>query len=98
MKKRIKSGSVMTNDELLALTEQERAEEEKYSHRIHICTGTVCVSSHSEKILETFQAEIKARGLEEKVKARQVGCMGLCAAGPFVLHSNRWIVISRNDS
>jgi len=74
----------MTNDELLALTEQERAEEEKYSHRIHICTGTGCVSSHSEKILETFQAEIKARGLEEKVKARQVGCMGLCAAGPIV--------------
>jgi bidirectional [NiFe] hydrogenase diaphorase subunit len=74
----------MTNDELLALMEEERSEEEKYSHRIHVCTGTGCVSSHSEDILAAFEAEIKARGLEAIVKVKKVGCMGLCAAGPIV--------------
>jgi bidirectional [NiFe] hydrogenase diaphorase subunit len=74
----------MTNDELLALMEEERAIEEKYSHRIHVCTGTGCVSSHSEAILAAFEAEIIARGLEATVKVKKVGCMGLCAAGPIV--------------
>lgn len=74
----------MTNEELLTIMEQERAEEAKFTHRIHICTGTGCVSSRSEDILAAFETEIKARGLEATVKAKKVGCMGLCAAGPIV--------------
>lgn len=74
----------MTNEELVTIMEQERAEESKYTHRIHICTGTGCVSSRSDDILAAFEAEIKARGLETTVKAKKVGCMGLCAAGPIV--------------
>ncbi len=74
----------MTNEELLAIMEQERAEEAKYTHRIHVCTGTGCVSSRSEDILAAFEAEIKARGLDTTVKVKKVGCMGLCAAGPIV--------------
>ncbi|MCL5254784.1 MAG: NAD(P)H-dependent oxidoreductase subunit E, partial [Gammaproteobacteria bacterium] len=74
----------MTNEELLAIMDQERAEEAKFAHRIHICTGTGCVSSRSDDILAGFEAEIKARGLEATVMAKKVGCMGLCAAGPIV--------------
>jgi bidirectional [NiFe] hydrogenase diaphorase subunit len=74
----------MTNEELLAIMEQERADEAKFTHRIHVCTGTGCVSSRSEDILAAFEAEIKARGLDATVKVKKVGCMGLCAAGPIV--------------
>ncbi len=74
----------MTNEELVAIMEQERADEAKFTYRIHICSGTGCVSSRSEDIFAAFEAEIKARGLEGTVKAKKVGCMGLCAAGPIV--------------
>jgi bidirectional [NiFe] hydrogenase diaphorase subunit len=74
----------MTNDELLAVIEQERAEEAKFAHRIQVCAGTGCVSSLSQEILTAFESEIKARGWESTVRVKQVGCMGLCAAGPIV--------------
>jgi bidirectional [NiFe] hydrogenase diaphorase subunit len=74
----------MTNDELLAVMEQERAEEANFAHRIQVCAGTGCVSSRSQEILTAFETEIKARGLESTVRVKQVGCMGLCAAGPIV--------------
>jgi len=74
----------MTNDELLAVMEEERAEEATFAHRIHICAGSGCVSSRSQEILSTFEAEVKARGLDATIKIQQVGCMGLCAAGPIV--------------
>ena len=74
----------MTNDELLAVMEQEQAEEARFKHRIHVCAGTGCESSRSHEILDAFVCEIKARGWEDSVRAKQVGCMGLCAAGPIV--------------
>ncbi len=74
----------MTNEELIALAQTEREEQEKYTHRLHICAGTGCVSSLSEQVLKAFEDEVKARGLESTVMIKQVGCMGLCAAGPIV--------------
>ncbi len=74
----------MTNDELLAVMEQEQAAETRFKHRIHVCAGTGCVSSRSHEILAAFEHEITARGWGDTVRVKQVGCMGLCAAGPIV--------------
>ena len=38
----------------------------------------------SEQVLKAFEDEVKARGLESTILIKQVGCMGLCAAGPIV--------------
>lgn len=74
----------MINEELVALAQAEKEEQEKFKHRLHVCAGTGCVSSQSEQVLKAFEDEVKARGLEAEILIKQVGCMGLCAAGPIV--------------
>ena len=49
-----------------------------------ICSGTGCLATGAKDILETFQEEIKNRGLADKVEASKVGCFGFCSQGPFV--------------
>jgi bidirectional [NiFe] hydrogenase diaphorase subunit len=61
-----------------------QAELAKYQHVIHVCAGTGCVSSNSQMVLAAFDKEIKLRGINDQVLIKQVGCMGLCAAGPIV--------------
>jgi len=74
----------MNNETLLEIARNEQITAEKYQHRIHICGGTGCVSSNSQLILAAFEKEIKLRNLQDVVLVKQVGCMGLCAAGPIV--------------
>ncbi|MBQ3100977.1 MAG: NAD(P)H-dependent oxidoreductase subunit E, partial [Clostridia bacterium] len=52
---------------------------------VMICGGTGCTSSGSQKIIETFEAEVKAKGLDEEVKIVRTGCFGLCSVGPIVI-------------
>lgn len=69
---------------LESLAEKSRQELAQYAHVIHVCAGTGCISSNSPAIIASFEKEVKARGLQESVLVKQVGCMGLCAAGPVV--------------
>ena len=50
-----------------------------------ICGGTGCTSSGSNKIIDAFNENLKANGIEEEVKVVQTGCFGLCALGPVVI-------------
>lgn len=50
-----------------------------------VCGGTGCTSSGSRKIIEEFNKEIAAVGLNEEVKVIKTGCFGLCALGPIVV-------------
>ncbi len=71
----------------LSLAEIAAKEKEmlaRYRHIIHVCAGTGCISSNSQLILSAFDKEIKLRQMENEVLVKQVGCMGLCAAGPVV--------------
>ncbi|MBP1570569.1 MAG: NADH-quinone oxidoreductase subunit NuoF, partial [Oscillospiraceae bacterium] len=52
---------------------------------IMVCGGTGCTSSGSQKIIEAFNKEIAAAGLNEEVKVIKTGCFGLCALGPIVV-------------
>ncbi len=52
---------------------------------IMVCGGTGCTSSHSAEIIEEFNAEIKANGLDGQVKVIRTGCFGLCELGPIVI-------------
>ena len=52
---------------------------------IMVCTGTGCSSSHSPKLIELFNEELKAAGMDQEVKVVATGCFGLCAMGPIVL-------------
>ncbi|MBR2027523.1 MAG: NADH-quinone oxidoreductase subunit NuoF [Oscillospiraceae bacterium] len=56
-----------------------------FRSHIMVCGGTGCTSSGSQKIIEAFNREIAAAGLNEEVKVIKTGCFGLCALGPIVV-------------
>ena len=56
-----------------------------FRSHIMVCGGTGCTSSGSKKIIEAFNKEVAAAGLNEEVKVIQTGCFGLCALGPIVV-------------
>ncbi|MCQ2552800.1 MAG: NADH-quinone oxidoreductase subunit NuoF [Clostridia bacterium] len=53
--------------------------------QILVCNGTGCTSSNSPKIMERFEQELKAAGMDQEVKLVKTGCFGLCANGPIVI-------------
>lgn len=73
----------MDSEMLLELSAKYQTDLAKYQHVIHVCAGTGCVSSNSQMVLAALDKEVKLRGLEKQVLIKQVGCMGLCAAGPI---------------
>ena len=74
----------MTPEELskAALTEQEA--QKKFSQRLNVCVAAGCLSSQSDQVKASLEAEVKARGLSQTCAVKGVGCMGLCSAGPLV--------------
>ncbi|MBR4693111.1 MAG: NADH-quinone oxidoreductase subunit NuoF [Oscillospiraceae bacterium] len=52
---------------------------------IMVCTGTGCSASHSPKLIDLFNKELAAAGMDQEVKVVRTGCFGLCAMGPIVL-------------
>ena len=56
-----------------------------YRSHVLICGGTGCTSSGAAKLIDEFEAQLKANGLENEVKVVKTGCFGLCALGPVVV-------------
>ncbi|MBK9052862.1 MAG: NAD(P)H-dependent oxidoreductase subunit E [Chloroflexi bacterium] len=71
-------------DQLERITTKEHAAAAQYDHTIQVCVAASCLSSQSDKVLETIEQEIKARGRHKQCQAKGVGCMGLCSRGPLV--------------
>ncbi len=44
-----------------------------------------CASKGAEAIRDYFKAELKARGLQRKIRANAAGCLDLCSKGPTVV-------------
>ena len=51
---------------------------------ILVCTGTGCTSSNSLKVIEEFEKQLVAQGMDQEAKVVRTGCFGLCALGPIV--------------
>ena len=56
-----------------------------YRSTVLVCGGTGCTSSHSDKIIEKLNEELKAKDLEKEVNVIRTGCFGLCALGPIMV-------------
>ncbi len=56
-----------------------------YRAHVLVCGGTGCSSSGSAKLIERFEEQIAANGLDKEVKVVRTGCFGLCEAGPVVI-------------
>ena len=53
--------------------------------RLMLCAGTGCVSCNSLKVRDRLEAELKDRGLSDKVEVVITGCNGFCAEGPIMV-------------
>ena len=56
-----------------------------YRSTVLVCGGTGCTSSHSDKIIEKLNEELKAKDLDKEVNVIRTGCFGLCALGPIMV-------------
>lgn len=74
----------MIADELQKIAAQELADQQAFKHRIFVCSGTACLSAHSDQVHAELQKQVDAHGLGEVCAITNGGCRGLCANGPMV--------------
>ena len=74
----------LTLEDLQEIAKIERDKQEGFRHKIHICVAAGCISCQSDLLMKAFEQEVGARGQENSVLVKGVGCLGLCAAGPLI--------------
>ena len=74
----------MIPDELHRVASAEREAQSKYKHRIFVCTGTACLSCHSDQIQTALSEAVEQHDLNDECLVSAGGCQGLCASGPMV--------------
>jgi bidirectional [NiFe] hydrogenase diaphorase subunit len=72
----------MIAEELQKITAQEESTQAR--HHIFVCSGTACLSAHSEQIQEALEKGVEERGIGHLCAVTGGGCRGLCASGPMV--------------
>jgi bidirectional [NiFe] hydrogenase diaphorase subunit len=82
----------MTVEELEKIAAMEQQSQQRFQHRVHICTAAGCLSSASDQVKEALSAEAKRCGLDKTCLIKEVGCMGPCAAGPLVSVESEGVV------
>jgi len=95
MKKTSQRISVASLDDLVNVAEATKEQEQQYKYQICICVAAGCISQNSDAVRDALIAGVEARGLEDEVQVKGVGCMGLCAAGPLVRVDPAGIVYQR---
>jgi bidirectional [NiFe] hydrogenase diaphorase subunit len=91
----------MTVDELEKIADTEKESCAQCPNYLHVCVAAGCLSSQSDQVKESLEAQVKAKGLEGICRVKGVGCMGLCAAGPLVSQPSKNIMyqgVTPNDS
>ncbi len=53
--------------------------------KILLCAGGGCIASGSLAVKSALVDEIKSRGLEDKIKIVETGCLGPCSRGPVLV-------------
>jgi len=74
----------MTLEDLARIAAHAQESQRRFQHRVHVCVAAGCLSSHSDRLKEALDAEVKRRGMHHMCLVKGVGCMGPCAAGPLV--------------
>lgn len=50
-----------------------------------VCSGSSCVSTNSEAIIEALERQLDQHGLKDNVRVLKTGCLGFCQHGPIVM-------------
>jgi len=73
-----------SSEDLRELQESLRRQIDPRKICVRICM-TGCRAYGAEEVRQAFKAELKNRGLEEKVEIRETGCHGFCARAPVII-------------
>jgi NADH:ubiquinone oxidoreductase subunit F (NADH-binding)/(2Fe-2S) ferredoxin/NAD-dependent dihydropyrimidine dehydrogenase PreA subunit len=71
--------------DLSVIADKRLAEQKGYKSMLMVCAGTGCVAAGSISLYESFNAELKAKGLDKDYLAVPTGCNGFCAQGPIIV-------------
>ena len=71
-------------DELKALAQKKKSSQETNQKELRVCMGSGCLAIGSNEVEESLKNEIDARGLQESLYVKSVGCNGLCSNGTLV--------------
>lgn len=75
----------MLLDEIRTVAEEQREQSRRQGAVISVCGAAGCQSLETDAIRAVLSTAAVERGLKpEQCKIRQVGCLGLCGAGPLV--------------
>jgi bidirectional [NiFe] hydrogenase diaphorase subunit len=72
----------MDLDNLSALAESERAD--RHPVEVRVCLAASCQCSGALEARDAIARTIADRGLADRVRLREVGCLRLCSEGPLV--------------
>ncbi|MDI6858660.1 MAG: NADH-quinone oxidoreductase subunit NuoF [Dehalococcoidia bacterium] len=75
---------IRSAEELFALKERLRGDPQRHLPCISLC-DTGCRALGSAAVRDTFIAEIRKRGLSDKVRLQTTGCHGFCERGPVLV-------------
>lgn len=74
----------MNRQDLKTIAEQVASKQSQFKKKVCVCCGASCLSSGSEAVLKTIQAQVKEQGKENEIQVVPSGCMGPCNQGPLV--------------
>jgi bidirectional [NiFe] hydrogenase diaphorase subunit len=82
----------MIAEERAGIAAREQEAQRAIRHHLFVCSGTACVSAHSDLIHAALEDGIKERGIGHVCRITGSGCRGLCASGPMVSVEPRGIL------
>lgn len=63
----------------------------KYKKHVFICTNDkdapkkCCGSERGQALVDAFKENLKARGLNQEIRAQKAGCLDVCGFGPALV-------------
>ncbi len=72
-------------EELQEIARTEKDRQGGFRYQVKTCQAAGCLSCGGDTIRDSLSAEVERRGLKGRVEVKEVGCLGLCKAGPLVM-------------
>src|SRR6056297_683928 len=55
-----------------------------YKINVLVCTGTSCLSSDAQTIVEMIESALESHNLQAEIRVIKTGCFGFCGQGPII--------------
>ncbi len=65
----------MNRQDLKTIAEQVAASQSQYKRKVCVCCGASCLTSGSENVLKTLQAQVKEKGKEHEIQVVPSGVL-----------------------